>query len=195
MKSSEGPALERLTRRLSECPPDFLAEPLGEGRGVIDVPAVVSDLLSSVGDAPLDAEGQARLGEAGGALRRNRLGLILVSCWLLGDEAFRGAGHGPSAERFLTAGLDAAARVGRFTEFVTEPDRREELARLALRALGLRPAGESAAQAADRLAALDSVETARTAEASKAHQARVKHVMQAMRKKAAEEAASRISRE
>ena len=50
---NEGPPLERLTRRLAECPADMLAEPaIAAGRGV-HVPAVVSDLLSDLGGRPL----------------------------------------------------------------------------------------------------------------------------------------------
>lgn len=190
-----GPALERLTRRLAECPREFLAEPLEDGAGEVDTAAVVGDVLAGLGAEALDAARAERLLGSGGAGRRNRLGLVLVSCWLLHDEWFRGRGLGTAAEEFLAGGLAEAARTVRFAEFISDPDRREDLARLALRALGLRPGGETEAQAADRLAALDSVETARTAARSKAHAQRLKSVMDAMRKKAAEEAAARVSRE
>ncbi|TBR24841.1 hypothetical protein EPO15_03290 [bacterium] len=190
-----GPPLERLTRRLSECPSEFLAEPLEQGVGEVDVAAVVGDLLAALGGEPLDAARAQRLLGTGGAARRNRLGLVLVSAWLLHDECFRGRGLGAAAEEFLAAGLAAPARAVRFSEFVSDADRREELARLALRALGLAPEGETPAQAVDRLAALDSVETARTAAQSKAHAQRLRSVMDAMRKKAAEEAAARVCRE
>lgn len=195
MPERSGPPLERLTRRLSECPAEFFAEPREGGRGSVDVAAVVGDVLASLGAAPLD-EGRARrlLGE-GGAARRNRLGLVLVASWLLGDDWFGGRSLGVPAEEFLAGGLADAARTVRFAEFVSDPDRREELARLALRGLGLHPEGETAAQAADRLAALDSVETARTAAQSAAHAARTRMVVEAMRRKAAEEAAARVSRE
>lgn len=195
MPGSSGPPLERLTRRLSECPQDFFGEPLEDGRGSVDVAAVVGDVLSVLGAPPLDEARARRLLGEGGASRRNRLGLVLVASWLLGDDWFGGRGLGGPAEEFLARGLAEAAGTVRFAEFVSDPDRREELARRALRALGLRPEGETAAQAADRLAALDSVETARTAAQSAAHAARMRKVLDAMRKKAAEEAAARVSRE
>lgn len=189
---SGGVSLESLTRRLAECPPEFFGEPLEEGRGEVDVAAVVGDLLADLGAPPLDeARARALLGAGGGA-RRNRLGLVLVASWLLHDEAFKGRGLGEGAEAFLGGGLAGAAAAVRFTEFVTDADRREELARLALRALGLLPAGETPVQAIDRLAALDSVETART---SAQAATRMREVMGAMRKKAAQEAAARVSRE
>ena len=47
----EGPQLEALTRRLSECPSDFLAEPrTAKGGGQVEVAAVVFDLLGELGD-------------------------------------------------------------------------------------------------------------------------------------------------
>lgn len=190
-----GPPLERLNRRLAECPSEFFAEPIDEGRGQVNVPAVVGDLLDFLGAPPLDEPRARRLLGGGGAGRRNRLGLVLVSSWLLHDDWFGSRGLGEAGEQFLAAGLDELAKTMRFSEFVTDSDRREELARLALRALGLRPPGETPDQAADRLASLDSVETARTAATSIAQAARMRKVMDAMAKKAAEEAATRISRE
>lgn len=191
----EGPPLERLTRRLSDCPPEFFGEPLDEGRGEVDVAAVVGDLLDFLGAPPLDEPRARALLGAGGGARRNRLGLVLVAAWLLHDDWFQGKGMGEASEEFLGRGLAGLAATVRFAEFVGDADRREELARLALRALELHPSGETPAQAVDRLAALDSVETARTASQSKAHADRMRKVMDAMRKKAAEEAAARISRE
>jgi hypothetical protein len=80
----------------------------------------------------------------------------------------------PSFGRDLTTAVKNAIRrtetpPGRTTNrrnppakrLVAGTDRREELARLCLRALGLRPAGETAAQAEDRLATLNSVERRR----------------------------------
>ncbi|HNF58686.1 MAG TPA: hypothetical protein PLN89_03850, partial [Elusimicrobiota bacterium] len=70
-----------------------------------------------------------------------------------------------------------------------------ELARRLLKALDLRPEGETPAQAEDRLGALDSVELRRVMEASRQAQERAKSVLEAMRKKAAQEAAAQYGRE
>lgn len=192
-----GPSLEELTRRLAECPPDFLARPAKEGRPGVVVYAVAGDLLASLGAPPLD-EGRAAalMGRPASPFVRNRLGLTLVACWLLGDPWFRSfGGLAVPAEVLLASGLDALASAVRFEECVTDPDRREELARLTLAALGLRPEGETAEQAADRLRALDSAETRRVAEASAERLARAKEVARRMARKAAEEAAAKVSRE
>ncbi len=52
----EGPPLEALTRRLAECPSEFLALPRVGETGLIHVDAVVSDLLRELGDEGLSAE-------------------------------------------------------------------------------------------------------------------------------------------
>ena len=51
-KSPEGPRVERLTRRLAECPPDFLAEPRVGGKGEVHTDAVVHDLILDLGGPP-----------------------------------------------------------------------------------------------------------------------------------------------
>ena len=137
---AEGPLLEVLTRRLAETPADFLAEPLVRGKGVVDVAAVVADLLRDLGgDAarrlrrpPAPAEEDAR--------PRARL-------------AARRAGDGVATARPLVPrrGADAAAIVTFLNEplrgltrlvppamLTSDANRREELARLTLGALGLR---------------------------------------------------------
>ena len=87
---SEGPALEALLHRLAECPPDFLAEPrLGE-RGVIEVAAVVADLLRALGGAALTPDAAAVFRPARQpAKHRNRLRAVLITAWLLHDDWFR----------------------------------------------------------------------------------------------------------
>lgn len=183
------PRLEDLTRRLADCPPEFLLELPDEEAGLVNPGAVLSDALAAFGGPPLAA------GEAKAVAQRRGARLAMTAAWLLGHDSFAGrAGLAPKAKAFLLslAPLAAAVEPGLF---VTDADRREELARLALRALGLRAAGESAAQAEDRLAALDSLETRRTAELARAAQERAREVREAMKRKAAEEAAAKASRE
>jgi hypothetical protein len=99
---------------------------------------------------------------SGGERQRNRLQTILVACWLLHDGWFRTRGQDAAAARaWLATGLDGLAKLVPAERLVFDADRREELARLGLRALGLRPAGETVTQAEDRLATLNSVERQR----------------------------------
>lgn len=197
MTTEPGPDLERLTRRLAETPPEFLRPPgarKGE-RGAVLVAAVVSDLLRDLGGELLTAA-LARPFGASDESGRRRLSLVLVAAWLLADRWFRDANRfAPAAYELLSTGLDDLAAIVEPARFTSDPERREELARVCLRALGLRPAGESEAQSADRLATLDSAERIHLLRDTRRAQERVREVREAMRKKAAEEAAAAYGRE
>jgi hypothetical protein len=78
-------------------------------------------------------------------------------------------------------------------KFVHDPDRREELARLTLRALSLLPAGETVSRAADRLSTVDSVKRHEVLQAAKAAEERAAAVRKAMEEERAREAAARYS--
>ena len=80
-------------------------------------------------------------------------------------------------------------------ELIRDPERREELSRLALARLGYRPAGESDAQAQDRLVSLSSIERSRVLKASRAAEERARSIREALRKKAADESADKWTRE
>ena len=196
---AEGPLLETLTRRLAETPPDFLAEPRIGGAGQVHVGAVVSDLLVELGGESLDPGGLATFQGArfDAARLRAWLGLVLVSAWLLREDWFHShPGLAPQARRFLGgAELKELARTSVPEGFTSEPDLREELARRALRGLGLRPAGESQTQAEDRLNALDSIERVRVLAAARQAEERTREVLRQMAAKKTQEAADKWSRE
>lgn len=195
--SQQGPPVEALTRRLAECPPEFLAEPRTGKRGLVSVPAVVSDLLVALGGAPLSPAQTELFERSSSRALRSRLGLILVTCWLLADPWFRAQGRfAVPALALLRERLDETARVVAPEKFVSDPDRREELARLALSALSLRPAGESEAQAADRLTTLSSSERQTVVKAAQAAEERARAIRAAIAaRKAAAEADAKATRE
>lgn len=191
----EGPPLEALTRRLAECPPEFLDEPRIGRKGRVVVSAVVGDLLVELGGSPLTAE-QAKLFEPkDDKTARNRLRLVLIGCWLLHDPWFIDQKRHTDVLELLAIGLDEAADLTTAGKFVSDPDRREELARLCLKGLGLRPLGESEAQAQDRLATLNTAERQRVIKAAREAEARAQQIREEMAKKAAEEAADKWGRE
>ncbi|MBL8058872.1 MAG: hypothetical protein JNK29_19360 [Anaerolineales bacterium] len=192
------PLLETLTRRLAETPPDFLAEPRCGAIGLVHVDAVVADLLHDLGGGPL-TPAQAKVFRATAQeakQRRRRLRVQLLGAWLLHDPWFRGRGLAEAAGAWL-AGDDLAelAEAADAPKIVADPDRREELARLCLRALGRRPAGETEAQAQDRLTTVSSVERQRVVQAAREAEQRMREIREAMARKAAEEAADKWSRE
>ncbi len=195
MTSSEPPVLDRLTHRLTECPAEFLAEPRVAGRGRIHVDAVVSDLLVDLGGQPLTVE-EAHTFQGASSKDRNLLRLVLVATWLMHDDFFCEARTvAPAVRDWLRSGLAELAALVSADQFVGDPDRREELVRLGLAALGLRPAGETPAQSADRLKTLSSVERAALIRETKAQIERARELRRKMEEEAAREAAARVTRE
>ena len=180
-----GPPIEQLTRRLAETPADF-SDPH------VDAAAIVSDLIVMFGGRVFDASRAAPFE----AMEPNKRQLVLIAAWLLSDSALRDVPDATNAVyELLARGLDHLVPIVPPEHFMTDPDRREELARIALRALSMLPAGETERQAADRLTTLDSVERMRVLRDTRAAQARIREIQEAMRIKAAQEAAAAYGRE
>ena len=172
----EGPPLEVLLRRLSEAPPSMVA-------GASVAQPLLADLLRDV------------TGELVVAMQFNPHRLTAVAVWLLRDDAM--ATHLRTADHVVRTndGLRALARLLSPTAATEEPDGREEVARRVLALLELRPAGETAKQAADRLTALDTVERDRVTRETAQAEARAREVRERMAREAAEAAAQRYSPE
>jgi hypothetical protein len=191
----EGPILESLTRRLAETPEEFLSEPRIGQTGRVHVAAVVGDLLQLLGSSGRGDELNRFFG-ADARRDRNRLGITLLLCWLLSDDWFRGVRIERGAVlSLLDSESNELANQMAARKFVTDPDRREELARVALSRLGFRPAGETLAQAQDRLTTLNSAERARVMKAARAAEERARQIREALVKKAADESADKWTRE
>ena len=189
------PPIERLVHRLAACPDDFLAPPLIAGRGVVSVAAVVGDTLRRAGSRlPDDWLASLQPAEAD-ATTENWLRACLIGCWLVTDESVSPHVAGAEFLRFLSDDLHRVAGLVRADLLVRDPDRREELARVLLRSVGVVPAGETADQAADRLETLDSFSRARVEQESRAAEERAREVRAALERQRAEEAAARASRE
>lgn len=191
----EGPALAALLHRVAECPPSFLGEPRIGTHGEISVEAVVSDLLARIANRPVPRSAGAEFSPTA-IEERNRLRLVLIASWVLADPWFQGRREIElRILATLRTDIAALAAVEQADQFVTDPDRREELVRRCLAGAGLRPAGESETQARDRCTALDSVERARVMRESREAQERARKVREELVKKAAQEAAAKIGRE
>jgi len=191
----EGPILETLTRRLAETPEDFLAEPRVGNAGQVHTAAVVGDLFRRLGH---EVPGRDLSAFSGSDQRRdrNRLGVTLVLAWLVADDWF--VRNRPELTELLTLLGSTAGELAEHTaaaKLVTDPDRREELARVTLARLGLRPAGETIAQAQDRLMSLSSAERQRVMRASRAAEERARAIREALVRKAAQESADKYTRD
>lgn len=194
-----GPPLDGLLHRLLETPGDFLRAPWDKDRrgekGELHVDALVCDTLRALGGKPLDLATTQPLRTAADKPERNALQLAAIACWLLHDPRFAGQSKlAPAAETLLLEGLLEMAELVEAPHCVTDPDRREELARRVLAALGLHPEGETPTAARDRLTALDSVERMRVARAAMEAERRAREIREKAARSAAE-AASYYGRE
>jgi hypothetical protein len=194
--NQEGPQLETLTHRLAECPPEFLLKPRQGDTGAIDVPAIVADHFRNLLEGTLNDEARQCV-QAVADFAASRQQLIAIVIWLLHDRWFLDRPQlSPALFRLLLAdSLGRLSEMVRPETMVADPDRREELVRVCLNALGLRPRGETVAQATDRLTTLDSVERDRVVRNTRAAEARARKIREEMAKKAAQEAAARYSPE
>jgi hypothetical protein len=191
----EGPPLEALLRRLAETPADFLAEPRIGKQGSVHVAAVVGDLVALLGGEPR-ADALAGLTAGDARRERGRQAVALLLAWLYSDDWFKAAHPDPDAlVRALAACAEELGEHRSVRSFVDDPDRREELARTALARLDLRPAGETLAQAQDRLVSISAAERARVVRASREAEQRARVVRAALARKAAEESADKWTRE
>lgn len=173
-----------LTRRLADTPQDFLADPMA-----VAVAAVVSDVLLMAGGTALDAAAAARFEVDEPRWRR----VVLVTCWLLADPALLACGPAALAEWLTARDLFTLSLLVDPLRFVQDPDRREELARVTLRALSVRAAGESPERSADRLSTVDSVRRHEVLIAAQVAEERAAAVRKAMEEQRAREAAARYS--
>lgn len=183
-----GPQLDSLLHRLAECPEEFLLPPER-----IDAVALACDHLRVLG-RPIPHAPQSIFVLAPPPAAQSLAAVVL---WLLRDDWF--LARPELAEASLTflrsEVLGQLASLVPAEAVVSDVDRREELVRLCLKELGFCPAGESEAQAADRLTTLDSVERHRVIRETRSAEARARQVREAMARKRAEEAAARYSPE
>jgi len=187
-----GPSIDDLTHFLAECPPEFLAEPAAQSTEGIHVDAVVFDTLLRLGGTT--SYKSMRLFEPGE--QRNATNRItLVMCWLMSHPWFVDQGLADLTHKTLLELPGEIAPLVKPERLVDDPDRREELARLVLRRLGLVPKGETEAHAADRLKSISSVERKRLLEETRAQVEHAQRLRKAMAEKQAREAAARYTGE
>lgn len=195
MKYGHGPSIDRLTRRLTECPADFFREPVISGRGIVHVPAVVNDLIVDLGGAPPRGT-DALAFKRSSADSKNFLQTVMVAAWLLRDEFFvEEKRFATPAFNWLNNELAGVSKLVSAELLVSDPDRREELARMCLKALRLLPEGETKEHAEDRLGALDSVARDKLAKETAKEEERARKLREAMAAKAAAESAAKAGRE
>ena len=121
---------------------------------------------------------------------------VLLGCYLLSDSFFRDRSELlDGTQKLLLQGFGELAGLASARDFVMNTDRREEMTRLCLRYLNLLPDGESSLQAKNRWESLDTVRRVALMQKAADLRRRQEELRKAMERKAAEEAASKWSRE
>jgi hypothetical protein len=190
-----GPPLEILLRRLADTPPDFLDEPRVGAFGQVFVAAVVNDLLAQ-GSGRASLQELQRFESRAASTDAARLRMVLVMTWLLADDSFRteALAHADLL-KIVDETAGELAALGPAKKYLQDPERREELVRVLLARLELRPQGETVEQAMDRLSALSATERQRLLAASRAAETRAREIREALVRKAAEASADKWTRE
>ena len=182
--------LAELQRWLGEMPPIFARAPDSVSGGTVNVRAVLSDLFETLTGERVEL----RVGDAAGS--PNEVQWALAACHLLWHPQLRTQRMAPLLlQRVFMQEIPQIAAVVPVAQLAQQSERGEELIRRTLHALGLRIAGESEAEAEDRLKQVDSVEHHRVIAEAVAREARARQVREQMATKAAEEAAAKVSRE
>jgi hypothetical protein len=193
-----GPALEILTRRIAETPPDFLGELPTSPAEAKMVAALVNDIVSTLrtGGEHAELAQLARFLSNDDKTTSNRLAVVRIAVWLLAHPWFATQRLMPAdVFHVLDVAIGELAATAPAHSFAFDADRREELTRVVLARLNFRPANETLAQATDRLSAISSTERRRLIEASRDAERRARAIREALVKKAAEESADKWTRE
>lgn len=183
-----GPSMHRLHQRLLAYPD----RPAPAGRDLLALlhdlthqldPGVTNATLSPLNELPQCQPEAPSVG-------RN---VLMLMVWLLADEAFN--------ELVLDAGdlvnllIAADTLMASSHPDLQDEDLREELIRLTLNGLRLKPEGETDQQAQDRLLMVSSSERARVVAASRAAEQRAEAIRKALAEERAREAADKYTRE
>lgn len=194
----KGPTFGYIDLRISEIPPIFLDVPkIIDGFTATSI--ILSDLLYDLQGRPLS---RIEIDKFFNPIKSdiNYLKIIQIICYILNDEWFRNyfKSNREKIDRlksFLFTDLAEYSKINKAERFVYDGEGREELTRLLFKSLALIPEGETEKEAKDRLISIDSIERKKVIELSKQSQKRIKELREALERKEAEEAASKMSRE
>jgi len=190
------PPLAEMLRWVASMPAPFRAAPEGFSGGNVRVRAVVADLFESLQGDPPSPVLLAAFEPARDAVDSNRLRWVLAVAHLLWHPYFRR--HPPpreALERFLVQEVARLAGVVNVDRLQHEEERREEIVRRAFRAFGLSFDGESPEDAEDQFRQVDSIERRRLLLSAAQRERRAREIRETMARRAAQEAAAKVSRE
>jgi hypothetical protein len=198
-----GPPLEEFIDHLILIPDDFMVknDKSDNGMNTNNIAAIANDLLFDLGGSPFSDDEISKHFPDKINLKSenyNYLRLVSVLCYLYEYNYFiENKSGAEQVKSFLISEKlkELSKAVKSADEFITDPERREEICRVALNVMDYYPEGENEKNAMDRLSTLDSVERKKILAKTGAAQQRARELKEAMRRKEAEEAASKMSRE
>ncbi|MBN2737471.1 MAG: hypothetical protein JXR70_10860 [Spirochaetales bacterium] len=195
----EGPVLEDFMRYASLCPEIYFTKPyfLGFDEDSVHTSALVNDRLLSLGAHVLTQEESRRFNLANSKESIAYLKLMALLSYLLGYKWFiqHQISFSKLKKLIFKTDLEKLSREVEASCFVKDNDRREEICRMILLHLDLYPQGEDENLAKDRMLTLDSLEQARIITKSLEAQERAREIREALERKRAAEAASKMMRE
>jgi hypothetical protein len=200
---NQGPSLIELLDRLVNCPAEFSLTPLVQNptdelpKGVLYLPALFFDLyFHFTGTFPNTTQTDF-LKISSKKDNINILNIYSISIYTLFHPFFKDKKElGEKLILLFKKELIGYKGLILANKFLQDPERREELIRFLLFHLGFAPNGETEKYAIGRLSTLDSIERVKLIDA--ARQAQIKReaeIKEAIRKREAEEAASRMTGE
>ncbi len=191
-----GPDLTSMIHHLQSCPHEFLMAPKTARKSGIHTGALCHDLMWSLQEESYVTREIAPFSLPKAKKKTPFLKTIQVCCWLFSFPWFRGKDDLLYPIRqFLTSGLQEIAAHVSADLLLEDRERSEELCRMALFACDLVPAGETTAQAMERLETVSTMKRKELLQATaKAHK-RAMEIKRAMAEKAAREAANVYGRE
>ena len=194
--------LSYLLKRISETPKEFFNPVVKKGKKIgkneINLGAIVNDLIFDHGGNYMIISAIDSFFENKNKDNLNYLKIVSILVYLFYDESFmiEKCDYKKIFGFLKSPKLKELSRIVDYREFLEDQERKEELARLALEALGFLPKGETQKKAKDRLTTLDSIERKKIMEKTRIAQEKARKLREALaKKKAEEEWASKMNRE
>jgi hypothetical protein len=188
---SKSPTISELIHHLKNCPDEFLQKPRKGAAGEIYTSALLNDVYRKI-SGNLVAAHPVKVNCQKKAIKE--LELIQIVCWLLSHPSFEAISC-KWIPKFIDKNLSELAPLVKKESWISDEERAEELSRLVLLACGVIPAGETKAEAQDRLDSVNTVKRLKVIEESKAAMERAKAIRKKMAEKKAREAANVYGRE
>ena len=186
--------IHQLMRRLAQCPGEIYDFTGMNAESPVPL-AQVQDTIYYLGGPALEQKARKSVMKIQ-TERPVEAAFLMLGCYVLSDPLFCEKKELVSRSlSLLVSGFTSLADLAQARDFVLNTERREELVRLCLKHLELRPEGESKDVFKNRWESLDSVRRVELMQKATELRKRQEELRKAMERKAAEEAASKWSRE